>query len=220
MFINYAPYYNEYIIKGGVYVLKNIGSFTLAIVLFLSLQLTSTAASHAPVTSWKDWTVTFSQDVSKNDSNLDAITIQSANEKQHDASVNISANSSKVVVKPTKPYIFGEKYTLVIPKEVRSAAGKALKKEERKEFSVESDYIESIETNYTALLTNILVTPKSADVRKIDVGLIDSTNTDSMIRGKKQFTKGIFGLSRGQTLELVIYDENNQVLEELYYEVK
>lgn len=200
--------------------LKNIVSFTLAMMLLFSIQLPSTAASNPTVTSWKDWTVTFSQDVNQ-DSNLDAIYIQSADQKKHPASVSISADSNKIVVDPKKPYLFGENYTLVIPKDVRSTTGKTLHKDVTKNFTVESDYIDTIETNYTALMTNVIITPKSSsEVAEITMEIQGTTRTQELIRGKEYFSKGIFGLSRGQAFELHLYNHDGDKLETLYYEVK
>lgn len=198
---------------------KNIVSFTLAMMLLFSIQLPSTAASNPAVTSWKDWTVTFSQDVNQ-DSNLDAIYIQSADQKEHPASVSISADSNKIVVDPKKPYLFGENYTLVIPKDVRSAKGKTLHKDVTKKFTVESDYIDAIETNYTALVTNVIVKQSSLDVAKVEMLVQGTTNTQPLLRGNDQFSKGVFGLSRGQILEIYVYDDAGKELETLYYQVK
>lgn len=199
--------------------LKNIVSFTLAMMLLFSIQLPSTAASNPTVTSWKDWTVTFSQDVNQ-DSNLDAIYIQSADQKKHPASVSISADSNKIVVDPKKPYLFGENYTLVIPKDVRSTKGKTLHKDVTKNFTVESDYIDTIKTNYTALATNIIVKQSSLDVATIEVFVQGTTKTQLLHRGEEHFSKGVFGLARGQTLEIYVYDDAGNELETLYYQVK
>lgn len=198
---------------------KNIVSFSLAIILFTVMQFPSTAASPSPITSWKDWNITFNQEVGSN-SNLDAIYVQSPDLKKHPVSVSISADPRKVVVDPTKPYIFGENYTLFIPKEVQSAEGKALQADVTKNFSVESDYIDSIQTNYTSLLTNVIVKPHSSEVTKVEVFIEGTTRNQTLHRGKEQFSKGIFGLARGQTLEVHMYNSDEDLLETLYYKVK
>lgn len=198
--------------------LKRVVTFSLSIVLLLILPLTSHAASNPAVTSWKDWKVTFNQEVNKN-SGLELVSIQSADNTKHPVSVTISADSKKFVVNPKKPYLFGKKYTLVIPKEVKSAQGKTLHEEATKTFSVTSDYVESIETNYTSLLTDVIVTKKkNAPVTKVELQLDGTTDSLRLKRENNHFSRGFLGLQRGQAFELHLYDEE-RLLEVLYYEV-
>lgn len=199
--------------------LKRIVTFSLAMVLFCVLPLTSSAASKSTVDSWKDWNITFNQEVNAK-SGLELIYIQSADHTKHPVSVTISADSRKFIVDPKKPYLFGEKYTLVIPKEVKSAKGKTLKQQASKTFTVESDYIESIDTDYTAFMTNILVNKKNmANVSRVEI-LLDGTITpQEMKRQKNQFSRGMLSIARGQAFEIHVYGEK-QLLEVLYYKVK
>lgn len=199
--------------------LKRIVTFSLAMVLLCVLPLTSSAASKSTVDSWKDWKITFSQEVNAK-SGLELVYIQSADQTKHPVSVTISADSKKFIVDPEKPYLFGEKYTLVIPKEVKSAKGKTLKQQASKTFTVESDYIESIETDYTAFMTNILVNKKNnANVTRVEIRLDGTTISQELKREKNQFSRGMLSIARGQAFEVHVYDDE-RLLEVLYYKVK
>ncbi len=205
--------------KGGIYMLKRMITFSLAMVLLCVLPLTSSAALKSNVDSWKDWNVTFNQEVNHH-SGLEHVYIQSDDHTKHPVSVTISADSKKFIVEPEKPYLFGEKYTLVIPQSIKSAQGETLKQQATKNFAVESDYIESIETHFTPFLTNILVNKKSdANVTKVEMVLEGTTIPQNLKRQVNEFSKGMFSLSRGQAFEIHVYDDK-RLLEVLYYKVK
>ncbi|MEK5039857.1 Ig-like domain-containing protein [Sporosarcina sp. FSL K6-3457] len=169
--------------------------------------------------SEKSWTITFNENVNER-ADLNSIHIQSANKVEHEVSSVLSDDSTKIIVKPTKPYRFGTEYTLVIPKGLTSVKGTPLKEDVTKSFTLQSTYIDTIETDSTSWLTNVVVQRKSSDVSHMTVSLEGFLEEMTLLRQNNQFSRGIRGLAAGQTVIIRAYDENNQLLETQYYDVK
>lgn len=169
--------------------------------------------------SYKPWTITFSNNVAKDNQNLQLIYIESASKQKLEASIKISAESNKVIVKPENPYLFGETYTLVIPKGFQSANGKKTTREYTKQFKVEGDIIKSISAiDKKPLFTHVVVSG-STHIAHVEVVVNDESST-TLIRNKQEFSKGILGVSSGAHLTIHAYDSYNNLLETQYYVVK
>lgn len=167
--------------------------------------------------SMKPWTITFNDDVSKQ-ANLKSIIITSSNKTNHDVSITISDDSKKVIVKPLNPYQIGVDYTLIVPEGFESAKGAKLNKDFTKPFKLQGTHIESVSANWNGLATNVIVqgTKNVAEVKVfLEGGRIITLNQ----LGYK-FSRGIIGLLPGDALTIRAYDEQNNLLETQYYEVK
>lgn len=166
----------------------------------------------------KTWTISFNDAVGADAQNLQKIYVQSANLIKHQVSIKISADSKKVTVKPKNPYLFGNTYTLVIPKDFQSAKGSKTKVEVTKEFKVEGKVISEITAVANPLLTNIIV-KGTKDVMKITYAM-NGNEEQALIPNNAQFSKGQQGLVLGDLLTIYAYDKANNLIETQYYEVK
>lgn len=178
---------------------------------------TSYAATVKPITDpFKPWTITFSQDVSDEDSNLQLITIQSKNEIP---SLTISADSTKVIVNPTNPYLFKETYKLTIPAKFKASSGKVLNKEVTKEFIMTGKYIKDVSANLNPLATTISITTTS-EITSASYSINEGSDIKLIRSDMNDFSKGQTGLAKGALLTIKVFDVNNTLMETQYYEVK
>lgn len=165
----------------------------------------------------KSWTIKFNDAVNEQ-ADLNSIYITSTDKVNHDVSIIISADSEKVIVKPKKPYQVGTDYTLVIPKGFISAKGQKLKADVTMPFKLQGIHIQTISANWNALATNVIV-QGSTNVSKVTVSL-NSNPEKILIRLANKFSLGMSGLLPGDPLTIRAYDEQDNLLETQYYEVK
>lgn len=193
-------------------------------VAFLGFLLTSLfsnqisyAASIQPITDpVKPWTITFSQDVSNQEANLELITIQSQNNK---LSLSLSADLKKIIVKPKNPYLFGERYTLTIPASFQATSGKVLNKPVTKEFEMTGTYITDVSATMNPLATSVSVKVKP-EVATVSYSINNENSIKLRRDGTDSFSKGQIGLAKGNLLTITVLDEANRMMETQYYEVK
>ena len=143
----------------------------------------------------KPWTVTFNGAVGSDENNLKRIYVQSPDNTKIEISYKISADLEKVTVIPKNPYIFGDTYSLVIPKGFKSAQGKETTEDTTMAFQIERKVISDISATTTPLLTNIIV--KGADnISKVTVSI---NNSEAVMLNSvgTHFSKGFLGLMKG-----------------------
>jgi len=166
----------------------------------------------------KNWTISFNNTVANTEQNLQTIYVQSTNNEKHAVSIQISADSKKVIVKPKIPYLFGTMYTLVIPSQFTSNDGKNIKAEVTKQFQIQGNIITDISALANPLFTNIIV--KGSDEMIKVTADINGGSEFPLIRNNAQFSKGQQGLVKGDFLTIRAYDRHNNVVETQYYKVK
>lgn len=166
----------------------------------------------------KSWTISFNDAVASDEQNRQKIYVTTANKEIFEVSINLSADSKKVIVEPKNPYIFGTTYTLVIPQDFQSANGSKLNAEVTKQFQLKGKVISKISTNMTPLLTNVIVNG-SNNIMKVTVS-INGDKATSLNYVGTHFSKGFIGLIKGDTLTINAYDQNNNLLETQKYVVK
>jgi len=201
--------------------LKRITSLLLLATLFLFWNETASAVTFnfEPITEpEKSWTIMFNDDVNER-ADLESIYITSADQVKHDVSIRLSADSKKIIVKPTKPYQFGENYTLVIPKGFESAKGQKLKEDVTLPFKLQGTYIQTISADWNSLATNVIIQGTDSVV-KVTASFGNAPEKTLHRQLNNKFTLGMGGLLRGDTLTIHAYDAQNQLLETQYYEVK
>ncbi|NLY79941.1 MAG: hypothetical protein GX072_08670 [Lysinibacillus sp.] len=167
-----------------------------------------------------EFTITFSDEVKNNVENLNKIYIRSESGEKQSLSINVSTDPTKVIVKSKNPYIFGEIYTLVIPKGVESVKGEKTEKEVTQPFQVEGTYIQSIDVNYTSFLSEIKVFVN--DIESIQRVVVTLENGSEIDLHKKygEFSRGMMGLLPGDLLKIEAYDSTNKIVETQYVKVK
>lgn len=165
----------------------------------------------------KKWTVTFNDAVSER-ADLNSIYILSTDNVKHLVSITISANPKQIIVEPTKPYLIGSDYTLVIPKGFESAKGSKLKEDVTMPFTLQGTYIEAVSANWNSLVTNIIV-QASTTVTSVKVS-VQGKSEITLNGSVNQFSKGTRDLSPGDTLIILAYDAQNALLETQHYKVK
>jgi len=201
--------------------LKRITSLLLLATLFLFWNETASAVTFEfePITEpEKSWTITFNDEVNQL-ADLESIYITSADQVKHDVSIRLSADSKKIIVKPTKPYQFGKNYTLVIPKGFESAKGQKLKDEVALPFRLQGTHIQTISANWNSMVTNVIVQGTDA-VAKVTVSFRNVPKKTLHRQLNNTFSHGVGGLVTGDLLTIHAYDAQNQLLETQHYEVK
>ena len=166
----------------------------------------------------KPWTITFNKTVSNESQNRQSIYIQTSDQQRHDVSIQLSADSEKVIVETKKPYLFGEVYTLIIPKGFKSANGTTLKTDVTKSFQVTGKSINEINATANPLFTNIIV-KGTADIFKVTFSLNESEE-QSLHRTNEHFSFGQQGLAKGDLLTIRAYNTQSKLIETQYYQVK
>lgn len=193
--------------------------FLATLFLFGNEPVNAKTFDFQPITdSMKPWTITFNDDVS-DQANLKSIIITSSNKTNHDVSITISDDSKKVIVKPLKPYQIGVDYTLIVPEGFESAKGAKLNKDFTKPFKLQGTHIESVSANWNAFATNVIV-QGAKDVAEVKVFLERDHRIVTLNQLGYKFSSGIRSLQPGDALTIRAYDEQNNLLETQYYEVK
>lgn len=166
----------------------------------------------------KSWTISFNEEVN-NLADLNSIYVKAPDGNKHEASITISDDSKRIIVKPRKPYIFGTQYTLLIPKGFESAKGKKLKEDVTMEFKLHGLYIQNIQATANPFATHVLVQGTSA-ISKVTLSINDGAE-EATIRGiNSQFSRGMIGVVSGDSLTIRAYDAQGNLLEKQNYEVK
>lgn len=166
----------------------------------------------------KEWTITFNTPVANELQNLQKIYVKSTDNLKHEVSIQLSADSEKVTVKPKIPYHFGKTYELVIPKDFQSNTGKNLNNNVTKQFQVQGKVISDITAVYTTLFTNIIV-KGSSELTKVTYSF-NGSQEQPLIRNSSHFSRGQQGLAKGDLLTIRAYNSRDSLLETQYYEVK
>lgn len=200
--------------------------FTASIFLLLlgmlnmqSFQVSASETNAQPIDDpMKPWTISFNKEVSNQPQNLQSVYIQTSNKERQEASIQLSADSKKVIVETKKSYLFGEVYTLVIPKAFTSANGTTLKSDVTKSFQVTGKSITEITAIANPLFTNIIV-KGTADISKVTFA-VDGSEEQSLHRNSQHFSYGQQGLVKGDLLTVRAYDTQSNLIETQYYKVK
>lgn len=167
----------------------------------------------------KPWNITFNEAVASDDTNINQIYVRSADNKNIEISINLSADSKKVTVIPKKHYNLGETYTLVIPKEFKSANWQDLNEGTTMTFIIEGKYIEEVTAvAFPNFVTNVKV-KGSDDVAKVLV-TVNNSQIETLISNGTYYSKGFLGLMKGDQLTIQVYDQNERLLETQYSTVQ
>lgn len=201
--------------------LKKITTLVLLATLFLFWIEPASAKTFdfKPITDpMKDWTISFSDTVNE-PVDPNAIYITSANNQNHDVSIRLSADSTKIIVEPKNPYLFGTEYTLVIPQSFASAKGQKLKEEVTMPFQLQGTHIQTITANWNSLATNVIV-QGTEHVAKTTVSFRNMPEKNLHRQSNNTFSLGVGGLAAGDILTIHAYGAQDQLLETQLYEVK
>lgn len=167
----------------------------------------------------KVWNIQFNSEVTVNETTKNFIYIKTEAGDKHPLTLQSTNNQKTVALHPTKPFLLGKTYSIIIEKDIPSTTGKQLKEQTIKQFTVQGTYIRSAQAVVTPFATDVKV-QATAGVAKITVSVNGNATTTLFNDGASQFSKGMQGLSIGDTLTIRAYDKDQTEIETQTYQIE